>query len=67
MATGCDAADLDLQAIPIVAEPGDAAYDLNDDGVIDFQDRKMWVKELMPSAPSPSPRRGLGPFQKLPG
>ncbi len=41
-----DAGDLDLQAIQIVAQPGDLAYDLNDDGLVDFKDRQVWVNEL---------------------
>ncbi len=41
-----DAGDLDLQAIEIVAQPGDLTYDLNDDGVVDFKDRETWVHTL---------------------
>ena len=38
--------DLNLQAIQIVADPGDPAYDLNSDGKVDFADRQVWVDEL---------------------
>jgi hypothetical protein len=41
-----DTGDLDLQAVQIAAQPGDPAYDLNNDGVVDFQDRETWVHEL---------------------
>jgi hypothetical protein len=41
-----DAADLDLQAIQIAADPGDPAYDLTNDGVVDTQDREAWVHDL---------------------
>ena len=41
-----DAGDLDLQAIAIVTDPGNPFYDLNEDGVLDFRDREMWVYEL---------------------
>ena len=35
-----DAVDLDLQASQIVIDPGDLAYDLNDDSVVDFTERQ---------------------------
>jgi len=41
-----DAGDLDLQAAEIVAQPGDLAFDLNNDGVVDFKDRETWVGDL---------------------
>jgi len=41
-----DAGDLDLQAIQIVADPGKLMYDLNDDGVVDYGDRLVWVNHL---------------------
>ena len=40
------AADLDLQAIQIVDDPGDLAYDLNGDDEVDFGDREVWVNDL---------------------
>jgi hypothetical protein len=41
-----DAGDLDLQAVEIVADPGDPAFDLNGDDVVDFGDRQVWINDL---------------------
>jgi hypothetical protein len=41
-----DAGDLDLQAEQIVVEPGDPAFDLNGDNVVDFGDRQVWINDL---------------------
>jgi hypothetical protein len=41
-----DAGDLDLQAEQIVAEPGDPAFDLNNDGEVTFADRQIWINDL---------------------
>jgi hypothetical protein len=38
-----DAADLKLQAIQNVNDPFDPTYDLNDDIVLDFDDREIWT------------------------
>lgn len=40
-----DAADLDLQAMQIVGD-GDLFYDLNNDGVVDYADRQVWINDL---------------------
>lgn len=39
-----DAADLDLMSAR--AEPNDPTFDLNEDGVVDFSDRVVWVHDL---------------------
>jgi hypothetical protein len=41
-----DAGDLDLQAEQILADPGDPAFDLNGDNVVDFGDRQVWINDL---------------------
>ena len=41
-----DAADLDLQAQAIAGRQNPPEYDLNDDGLVDFQDRLVWVNDL---------------------
>ncbi len=41
-----DAGDLDLQAIEMMKGEHPAAYDLNDDQLVDYADRCMWVEEL---------------------
>ena len=41
-----DAGDLDLQAIEMVKGEHPDSYDLNDDGLVNFDDRLMWVEEL---------------------
>ena len=41
-----DAGDLDLQATEIVRGEHPEAYDLNDDGLVDFDDRQVWVNDL---------------------
>ena len=41
-----DAADLDLQAEEIVSPSPDLSYDLNDDELVDYDDRQMWVNDL---------------------
>ncbi len=40
-----DAGDLDLQAAVIAAETHDPAYDLTGDGLVDYDDRLMWVED----------------------
>ena len=39
-----DAADLDLMAARL--DPNDPTFDLNDDGLVDFADRSVWVHDL---------------------
>ena len=41
-----DAGDLDLQAIEMVGERHPQAFDLNADGLVNFEDRLIWVNEL---------------------
>jgi hypothetical protein len=41
-----DAGDLDMQAEQIVEDPGDPAFDLNGDNVVDFKDRQVWINDL---------------------
>ena len=41
-----DAGDLDLQAIAMAADPPPQEYDLNEDGLVNFDDRKQWVEVL---------------------
>ena len=41
-----DEPDLNMQAVQISNPPGDPTYDLNDDGVVDVEDRKIWVNDL---------------------
>ena len=40
-----DAGDLDLQAIAMAADPPPQEYDLNEDGLVNFDDREEWVNE----------------------
>ena len=41
-----DSADLDLQAIAIAGGQNPLAYDLNDDKLVNFADRQVWVDTL---------------------
>ena len=41
-----DSEDLDLQAQVIMGQPGGPEYDLNNDDVVDYADREIWVEEL---------------------
>jgi hypothetical protein len=41
-----DAGDLDLQAIAMTIGPATPEYDLHKDGVIDYEDRRIWVNDL---------------------
>jgi hypothetical protein len=41
-----DAGDLDMQAIQMVNPTPDLSYDLTNDGKVDIDDRKMWVRDL---------------------
>ena len=41
-----DAGDLDLQAIAMTIGPATPGYDLNEDGVLDYDDRQIWVNDL---------------------
>ena len=41
-----DAGDLDMQAVAIAGEQHPAEFDLNEDGLVNFNDRQMWVDDL---------------------
>jgi hypothetical protein len=41
-----DEPDLNLQAEQIVSDTPDLSFDLNNDNLVDFQDRKVWVEGL---------------------
>ncbi len=41
-----DEPDLNLQAIQISNPPGNPTYDLDQNGVVDFEDRQLWVGDL---------------------
>ena len=41
-----DAGDLDLQAVAIVGGMNPKEYDLNDDDLVNYKDREVWVNDL---------------------
>ena len=54
-----DAADLDLHAIAMVSGQNPADYDLNDDSLVNFSDRLVWLHDLKKTWVGDSDLNGL--------